>query len=177
MKRIVLSISLLGMTAAGAPDKTGTPPPARTIDEIVGCRSISDAGQRLACFDRTVGALQDATAKHDIVVVDRQQVRETRRSLFGLSLPNLPIFGDSGTGKDADENRVKEVSSTVRSAREDGAGNWIVILEDGAVWHQTSGDIAIGPKPGTPVTIREAALGSYFMRIGKQPGVKARREN
>jgi len=180
MKRIILGVALLGTTAAAEPHGApmGVPAQTKALDDMVACRSVTDATQRLACFDEKVGALQDATARHDIVVVNRQEVRDARRSLFGFTLPSLRIFGDSDQGKpDATEPEEKEITATIRSARQDGAGNWIVILEDGAIWHQTDGAVAVGPKPGMQVTIRKAALGSYFMRVGKQPGVKARRES
>lgn len=177
MKRIILGAMVLCIAAA-PPHSMSTATQSPALGDVIACRAIADAAQRLACFDSKVGALQDATNKRDIVVVDRQEVREARRSLFGFTLPSLRIFGDSASGKpDAEEPEQKEITATVRSARQDGADNWIIVLEDGAIWHQTDGAIAVGPKPGTQVTIRRAALGSYFIRVGKQPGVKARRES
>jgi hypothetical protein len=179
MKRIVMSIGLLGAATAAVAAARDVPPMAgaKAFDQLLACKGITDSAQRLACYDQTVGTLADAKAKRDIVVVDKQEVREAKRSLFGFTLPNLRIFGDSDAAKGSEEPEEKEITATVRGAREDGAGNWIVTLDDGAVWHQTDGEIAIAPKPGTQVTIRRAALGSYFLRVGKQPGVKARREN
>lgn len=179
MKRFILAAAILASSSglAGKPRDT-TQTKAKAFDEVVACRSITDSAQRLACFDQSVAQLQDAANNHDIMVMDREQVRQTRRSLFGFSLPDLGIFGGGKPDKHGeDEDDIKEITSTVRSARQDGAGDWIVVLDDGAVWHQTDGVITFDPKSGAQVTIRRAALGSYFMRIGKQPGVKARREN
>lgn len=181
MKRIIIGIGLLGVATVAAAASHDVPAMAgaKAFDQLLACKAVADPAQRLACYDQTVGTLADAKAKKDIVVVDRQEVREAKRSLFGFTLPNLRIFGDSGPdkGKGAEEPEETEITATVRSAREDGDGNWIIVLDDGAVWHQTAGEIAIAPKPGGQVTIRKAALGSYFLRVGKQPGVKARREN
>ncbi|MDB5737453.1 MAG: hypothetical protein JWO65_1121 [Sphingomonas bacterium] len=164
-----------GHATAVRPD----PAPAATFDALLACHSIADPQQRLACFDGNAAQLQDAQAKHDIVVVDREQMRRTRKSLFGFTLPSLDLFGDhagkapkpSGGGDDD----VKEITEPVKSAHQDGMGNWTVVLASGATWQQTEGMIALAPKPGTDVTIKRGALGSYFMRVGSQPGVKARR--
>ncbi|HLY88287.1 MAG TPA: hypothetical protein VKQ27_04825 [Acetobacteraceae bacterium] len=176
--RHVLAASL----ALAAPAVAAPHPPAtdarqpKQLDVVLGCRSITGATERLACFDRSVDALQSATAKHDIVVVDREVVRKTRRSLFGFNLPGGTIFDPDNrkSGEPAEEER--EINATIRSARMGADGYWVVVLEDGAVWHQTDGTLALAPKPGATVIIRRATLGSYFMRIGSQPGVKARRE-
>ncbi len=150
------------------------------LQTLLDCRSIAAATERLACFDRSVDALQSATAKRDIVVVDRDVIRKTRRSLFGFSLPSGPIFGDGGSSNGkaaAPSEEEREINATIRSARLAADGFWVVVLDDGAVWHQTDGTLALSPKAGNTVVIRRAALGSYYMRVGGQPGVKARRES
>lgn len=168
------------LAAVSIADARPTPPPGaspRALDQVLGCRAITDDTKRLACFDQSVRDLQDAAAKRDIVVVDQEQVRETRRSLFGFSLPDIGIFGGGKTTAKNDAGDLKEITAVVRSVRQDASGNWIIVLEDGAIWHQTGGMIAVPPRSGEQVTIKRAALGSYFLRVGKQPGVKARREN
>ncbi len=178
--RHVLAASM----ALASPAVADPHPPAadgtqsKAFDAVIGCRSITGATERLACFDRSVDALQSAAAKRDIVVVDREVVRKTRRSLFGFNLLSVPIFGDGNSnGKaGAPTEEEREINATVRSARLAADGYWVVVLDDGAVWHQTDGTLALSPKAGNTVTIRRAALGSYYMRVGSQPGVKARRE-
>jgi hypothetical protein len=178
MKWTLLIVGAVGSAAVAASPLPPSAANPKALEDVVGCRNISDPAQRLACFDDKVGALQTATAKRDIVVVDRQEVRQVRHSLFGFTLPSLPIFGDGGADHtSAEEPEEKEITATVRSARQDGEGNWIFTLDDGAVWHQTGGVLAISPKPGSQIMIRRAALGSYFVRVGKQPGIKARRES
>lgn len=180
MKRLLLVAAVLtSLPAIARTPSPSTQSKAKAFDDVVSCRSITDNAQRLACYDQSVASLQDAAAKHDIVVVDREQVRETRRSLFGFTLPSFGIFGGGDkAGKQADDqDDIKEITATVRGARQDGQGNWIVTLDDGAVWHQMDGVLAFDPKAGSQVTIKRAALGSYFLKVGKQPGVKARREN
>ncbi len=176
----LLMTALVFAGPAAARQQPAAPDVARSqaLDTIVACRTITVPADRLACFDRNVDALQVATEKRDIVVVNREDVRKARRSLFGFNIPEVPILGGSGGKPGAVAEEDREISSTVRAAQQDRDGNWIITLDDGAVWHQTNGGpLAMRPKPGTNVTIRRAALGSYFMQIGKQPGVRARRES
>ncbi|HYE98489.1 MAG TPA: hypothetical protein VEJ18_06225, partial [Planctomycetota bacterium] len=117
--------------------------------------------------------LEEAADKRDLVVVDRKQIRDTKRSLFGLDIPNLNPFG----GGDDDEPEIKSVEGVVAAAHQDGAGRWIVRLEDGSTWAQTDNNIiAARPKKGHKVKINKAAMGSYMMRVNGQSGVRAKRQ-
>ena len=85
------------VTPAGAQEReprAGSSQPL--FDAVLACRSETDPQARLQCFDRTSGALATAAQSGAVVVVDREEVRRTRRSLFGFSLPRLPFFrGDT----------------------------------------------------------------------------------
>ena len=109
-----------------------------------------------------------------MVVVDRAQVRESRRRLFGLALPRLPIFG--GGDDEDDDEEVDHVEGVVASASQNGNGQWIVRLQDGAIWVQTDNNsLALRPRAGQPVVVNRGALGSYMMRVNRQPGIRVRR--
>jgi len=57
-------------------------------------------------------------------------------------------------------------------------GNWILRMQDGAVWRQTDGAVlSRDPRPGSVVVIKKAALGSFMMDIDGQPAVRAHRDN
>lgn len=166
--------------AVPMPDQPSTSVQAKAFSSVLSCRGIADAVERLACFDRNAQTLQSAADNKEIIVVDRAEVQKARRSLFGFNLPGLKILG----GKDPAERSAhgavaaedEEITSTVASAQQDRDGYWIVGLPDGAVWHQSGGTVALRPRPGSPVTIRRGSMGSYFIKFGKQPGVKAQRE-
>jgi hypothetical protein len=144
------------------------------FEALVHCRSVADEKQRLACYDGAAAALEQAADRHDLVVIDRKQVRETKRTLFGLELPRLSIFGG---GNDDAADEVKEVEGVVQSAFQDGNGRWVVTLADGATWGQIDNQvIAVRPKAGQKVRIHRGAIGSYIMNVNGQPGVKARRQ-
>ena len=157
--------------------KTATPD-SKALDPILACRATTPDAARLACYDGAVQALQAAATKHDIVVIDQQDMARARRSLFGFSLPNFDFLG---SGKNDDAHNItpedSRLTATIRAVTRDGDGNWIFTLDDGAVWHQTTGFLAVSPKVGETVEIRRAALGSYFMRVARQPGFKAKRES
>lgn len=169
-----LVAALLSAPAAQAGDKppANHAPDAKALSAVVECRRITDSAARLACYDNNVSQLESAVAKRDVVVVEREEVQKTRRSLFGFSLPSLRLFGDNEDGKP--ENQ--ELVSTVRSAHRDGYGHWVIQLEDGAVWQQVDDQsIARWPKAGTQILIRRGALGAYVMRVDNQSGFKVRR--
>ena len=95
---------------------------SKLVAAVQACQQIKDDAARLACYDRSVSALTAADARGDVAVVDREQMRETRRSLFGFSVPKLPFFSNS---KDKDvQQEPKEVVSTILSFR--GLGNGYV---------------------------------------------------
>src|SRR5690606_15796466 len=78
--------ALLAAAAAGASALAQTAPPERaaTVQALADCRKLSEDSARLACYDKAVAALDQAEARGDIVVVDRDQARKVRRQAFGL---------------------------------------------------------------------------------------------
>ncbi|HYJ52623.1 MAG TPA: hypothetical protein VEW04_05570 [Allosphingosinicella sp.] len=146
------------------------------FEALVRCRAVSADAERLQCFDAAAAALEQATERRELVVVDRAQVRESRRRLFGLALPSLPIFGSGDDGR-PDEEEVTSIESTVTSASQDSLGHWMVRLADGSLWIQTDNrPLAFRPRPGQAIVVNKAALGSYMMRVNNQPGIRVRRQ-
>lgn len=178
-RRLYLPLILLlaGMPVLALAQSSSQTPPARpeSFEALVRCRAIAEDAARLACFDTAAAALQAAQERRDVVVVDRQQVREGRRRLFGLALPRIPIFG-GGDDDEPDADRVDTVEGVVASASQDGLGHWVVALQDGAVWVQVDNrPLALRPRPGQRVVINRGALGSFMMRVNNQPGLRVRR--
>lgn len=146
---------------------------AEVLNDVTGCRSIADDAQRLACYDASVARLSSAAERRDIVVVDRQQIRETRRTLFGLPLPRLRLFGGSDDEPEVEE--VREIESTIRQASAFGHRLWTLQLADGSTWQTTEIMQTGDPEPGSPVRIRRAGLGSYFANVNGARAVRVRR--
>ena len=170
--RLTLSIAaalLIAAPALGQEPRRAERPQALT--RVLECRNVQGAEERLACFDRQVAALEAAEASRELVVYDREQIRRTRRSLFGIALPDLSIFG----GGD-DEDGVTQIESTIRGLRQDPYGKYTFTLEDGARWVQIdTREMRATPRVGQPIRIRRAMMGSYLANVNNQIAIRVRR--
>ncbi|WP_294124227.1 hypothetical protein [Sphingomonas sp.] len=159
--------------AASAPKKIAEGPPPAQVTTLLNCRAITDNAERLACYDKAAAAVSEAVAKRDLVVMDRESVKKTKRGLFGFSIPNLGIFGD-----DDDEVEIKQIDGTLVSTAFNADGGYIFRLADGSRWTQIdSKPFAIPPINGDKVVVKKGTLGSYFMAVEGSPGVKVKRLN
>src|SRR6476661_923391 len=141
------------------------------LSRVTACRSIADNAARLTCYDAAVSALDTAERQGEVVVVDRAQIGEVRRQLFGFQMPALPnLFG----GEPAAE--IDSIETTLQSATEIGHNRWVFRLADGGVWRQVDTDPFRGqPRPGDAVRVRKASLGSFLMTVGGSRAVRVRR--
>ncbi|HEY0011446.1 MAG TPA: hypothetical protein VGB79_01185 [Allosphingosinicella sp.] len=174
--RVAAAAALLAGFASAAPAQRQRPGEERpaVLGRVVQCRSIASEAERLACFDREVAALDQAQSSGELLAMDRSQVRRTRRSLFGLTVPNLGIFGDDNE----DEEEASRIETTIRSATQNAMGKWVIELADGARWLQIdSMNLNIRPRPGQPIRIRRAAMGSYLANVNNQTAIRMRRMN
>jgi hypothetical protein len=127
------------------------------------CRTISDEGARLACFDQAVAGLGEAATRGNLIVADR---RETQRSMFGFSLPG--IF--------AGDDAPREIQAVVASAREVGYHNWLIHLEGGGSWQTTENSSRQElPRAGQQVTLTRAFLGNYWISVNGGRQLRVRR--
>ena len=172
---LILAAAAAALAApAAAQQRSAAPQRPELFEALMRCRTVTDSAARLQCFDTAAANLQQAAERRDVVVVDRAQVRENRRRLFGLPLPDLGgIFGGGGDGED----EVDHIESTVASAQQGGMGRWVITLEDGSTWAQTDDLIVAGrPRRGNRVRVERGALGSFRMRINGQPAIRVRRQ-
>jgi hypothetical protein len=123
---------LLSSAAPGAKPKPAESP---LIGAITNCRRQADDAVRLRCFDAAAAALTEASTSGKVVMIDREDVRKTRRSLFGYSLPKLPFF----SGDDSAESQQDELTAKIASAGSIGNGTYRIRLQDGALWETTEG--------------------------------------
>jgi len=170
------SAALAAMIAAAplaAADQKGESP---YLSALRVCQAETDAAARLACYDAEVRTLLSASSEGEMRVVDKAEVRETRRKLFGFALPDFGIFG--GKGAKDDDAKAQEASSLqttiagVRSVK----GMYVITTAEGAVWQLDEQPARLmSPKIGQPLDIRAGSFGSFFLRINDQKGVKGRR--
>lgn len=164
-----LAVSASTAAAADAPPSPASP----LVSSLEACRAITEDAQRLACFDRETARLVSAVKGGDIAVLDKAEVRRARRSLFGLPLPKLPFFSGDKSADDAPD----EIESTIKSVQPIGRGRFRMVLADhDAVWETLDNPMRLHPpQVGDKIVIRRGMLGSYFLRIAGQIGVKGRR--
>ena len=87
----------------------------------------------------------------------------------------MPSFGGL-FGDDDDEDAIKQIESTVASAGRNGDGGWTISLADKTVWTQTDDAmLGLSPKTGEKVVVKRGALGSYYLSVNGQPGIKVKR--
>ena len=171
----IFSVSAFAATASVAQQPAESPrqPPPAAFQKAVQCRTIASPDERLACYDREIAALETAEATDEIRVVDRAQVQKTRRSLFGLILPDINIFGGGNEGSDP----VDEINGSIRSVTQDPRGRYIFTLEDGARWQQIDTRKLNEPRAGQAVRIRRAAMGSFLANVNRQVAIRVKRVN
>jgi hypothetical protein len=146
---------------------------ASLLDGLRACRALTSEGERVSCYDAKVGALLGAVEAGDVRLVDREAMRQTRRQLFGITMPDVDIL----KGDDKDEEVNSEMlETTIASGRQIGPNAWRFTTTEGAVWEINSPPRKLAPiKEGDKVVFKRASFGYYFIRINGQIGVKGRR--
>lgn len=154
-------LAMVAATGAQAQDGAGS----RVVQSFTQCRAITAAEERLACFDKAAAALEQAVQAKEVRILDKDDVRRTRRSLFGFQLPRVGLFNEGD--EEAKKEEFTEINTTVASARQVQNGRVEIRLtgEDDAVW-QTTEAVTFPPKTGDKIRIRKGAIGSYFINFG-----------
>ena len=160
------ALVVAGTAQASKPVATGTP---SQVNQLMHCRSIAAADQRLACFDREAAAMDAALAAKELVFVDKERARAAKRSLFGFSIPN---FGGLFGGGDEE---IEQIESTIKGTGHNPDGGWIITLADGSTWSQTDDWPGLDPRPGKKVVVKRAALGAFRLSIPGENGIKVKR--
>jgi hypothetical protein len=164
---LVIAAALFAAGAADAkrPPQTGTP---TQVQRLMDCRGITAADQRLACYDREAAAINQAIASNDLVMIDKEKARAAGRSLFGFSIPNFGgLFGSGG--------EISQIDGTIKSTGRNQDGGWVITLEDGSVWTQTDDWPGLDARAGKKVVVKRGVLGSFWLSIPGQNGIKVKR--
>lgn len=158
----------LCIAAQGTHAADRQPPKAEIFTDLLKCRGITEDSARLACFDRQVAAMDSASQRDEVVVLDKAELSKTRKTLFGFSFPKLPFLSgsDDEDKKDAvKEEGVSHIEATIESVKSLGYGKWQIRLEDGAEWVTTEAVTFRDPKPGAKIEIKRASMGSFMGKI------------
>lgn len=183
MKTIVAAAAavLTAMPALAAEPTPQAPPPA--VAAIFACRDIRADAERLACFDRAAGALDSATKTREVVVLDRAEIRRTRKSLFGFTLPRIGLFGGGKSDptrapREVDEEEINAIDAIVAGVSNLPNGRYAIMLEEGGTWRTTEGwSGAVFPRRGQKVHIQRGPLGSYMLKVQGGRAIRAERAN
>ena len=170
---LILAAAIVGTPTSAQKNEPfqGNRPPV--FEELFNCRAIANADERLACYDTKVAAIDTAEKNDELVIADKESMKQARRGLFGFSLPKLKLFGNEGK-----ENEESEIVAKIDSAYQTSSGRWNIVLEDGARWSQIDTDqINKYPVKGMEIKIRKAAMGSFFANIAGQRAIRMKRVN
>ncbi|HEX8062102.1 MAG TPA: hypothetical protein VF535_02700 [Allosphingosinicella sp.] len=165
-----MALAALAPAAAVAKPKAQDARSNALIQALAACRGVADEKARLGCYDQASARLAEAVDKKELVVLDRQEIQETRRSLFGFSVPNIPLFRGEGGGDSG------QLETVIAGASRLEGGKWQIRLEDGAIWQTNETRLNLSdPRPGQKIVIQRGTLGNYFLRINGQRGIRGRR--
>lgn len=167
-------ILMFALAAAPAAAKDKPRPQSPLVSALGQCRAIADSSARLACFDSASAKLIGAAASGEVTVVDRGELRQARRSLFGFNMPKLPFFG----GDTSAEGDTGTLETTITEARPFGnGGHFLIRLAEGEAWWEVTETYLNfdPPRRGSKIVIKRGPMGSYFMRIDGQRGVRGKR--
>lgn len=171
---LVLIATSLSSPAPAADEEPTLPP---ELSQLAACKAIAEPQARLACFDTAANALLASAESGDVRIVNKDEARKVRRSLFGFSLPSIGLFG--GGKDDGEDEAVELLETTVTGASRLSDGKVVFTIAEGdATWQTTETNMALRvPSAGDTVELKRAALGSYWVKFQRQRPVKGKRVN
>lgn len=139
---VACAVGIATLAASPAAIAKSRENPARLLDALEQCQSLSNPTQRLACYDQGIRELRSA--------------REQDKELFE-SRPQQAKF--------------ETINANLESVAEVAPGTWLLVLSDHSVW-RTDDDVRFIPKTGVAVIVVKASLGSFMATIGKERAVR-----
>lgn len=167
---------------------------ARGADPLAECVQLADDASRLSCYDRVAGR---GNAERLQAVVDGSAAvsasTATPATAAAAAKPPVAAASDakgsvSATDPVADfglsqrvlkerapADWVDSVPATVESVGQSASGRYVVTLKNGQVWTQTETNSFPVLRPGDPVTIKRAAVGSFVLNGPRSISWRVRR--
>ena len=166
------------------------------------CTHIALDSDRLACFDREVGALsRGASAKAPAAGISQAPPAQSTAAVGGgpatrpvatppSSLPPAPPsltpeqrLGLSPEGVRKLEAKqglkvtpeVKNLTAHIASVSHSASGRMVITLDNGQVWRQSESRSTFEAQPGDVATISPGALGSFWLATGKHSWTRVER--
>jgi hypothetical protein len=162
MPLAILALAFAGPALAKDEEPARVPQP---VQDVVDCKAVADPAARLACYDTKVAVMAAGIEKRELVVADREMLRDAQRGLFGISVPKIKLFGAGG------QEELKEIESTISSIRMASDGMPIFTLADNSRWKQVDGRNVFG-KSGDKIRIKRMPVGGFMANVDGQTGVR-----
>lgn len=168
---------LLVTLSGGALAQDNLPDPSgQLLEKLKTCQAIEEPNERLACFDASVGEIVAASEAGEVRIIDREDVRQTRRALFGLSVPDVGVLKSDEDKTEEGKEARELLETTITSVRYRSARKIRFTTQEGAIWEINNAPRRLRTiEPGNSVIFKKASLGYFFIRIEGQLGVKGRR--
>ena len=112
---IVLGATLAATANPSQAEPQGNVPAPAAYTQLVNCKGVVDNAARLACYDQAVDTLSRTTESGETIVIDKAQVRQVKRGLFGFSVPQVG-FLEPRDKSAADIKSEQSLTSKVVSA-------------------------------------------------------------
>jgi hypothetical protein len=147
--RIRWTLGLL--VAAGCQPGLGAP--ENLDDALRRCSTVSDAQQRLTCFDAIVRTLPQIEADRFGMTADIEHKRD----------PSAPQAKDT------------VLSGRITGLRQTSAGAWLFTLDNGQVWVQAEAATNVPFAVGEDVRIQHGAMSALWLVADRHRRVKVKR--
>ena len=152
------------------------PAHAAGTDDVVKCLGIVDATARLACYDRTVGALRQlapatpqAPAVPQAPAAPSVAAPVTREQAFGSE--RIARAPDAGVPEEAES-----ITAKLKDVKQITVDRYSFTLDNGQIWTMVVARSIANAKEGKKVQIEKGLFGSYSMTIDGVSGIiKVRR--
>jgi hypothetical protein len=158
--RAAIMLSLSMAMAASAAESSATSHP---------CTTVVDPAERLACYDAAFPPVSGA--RSGAIDVEAERARALKN--FGLNKIQVNERQPQPL-RDLEPERIEAKVVRVTSR---ATGERIVTLDNGQTWLLTEATSKGRLKPGDPVTVRTAALGTFMMVTPSRAALRARRTN
>jgi hypothetical protein len=172
---------LMGLSFA-APSMAAGPSEPNGWRDIASCREISKSKARLRCFDRATRFLDETLERAAQATQTESQGGKDTTSVAALPVGVNPtasydaeeVDPDASFGAEnlvkKDRNRKKQLRAIATSITTSKSGKYIIVLENGQVWRQISGDtnklrVRRGAESGQEVVIKKRSLGAHALLL------------
>ncbi|MEQ5809385.1 hypothetical protein J3369_18425 [Alteromonas sp. NFXS44] len=155
-------IKLAGVALIGALSLTAQ---AETVTEAMqACKNEKNDLKRLICYDAVAGSMNiyagagksvddiasEQPKRQPVTTASKPQITEDD---FGLEAQRL-----------AAENLPENMSGTITDVSTSPRGDYIITLDSGMVWRQTSDDVNYKFRKGDTVMVERGALGAFYLK-------------